>query len=60
MVRISNRQISDSYDYHGAFFFTTYYFLYDSFIRSCFLLFFFCHFSADFYSAFQIPLHNAF
>ena len=43
MVRISNRQISDSYDYHGAFFFTTYYFLYDSFIRSCFLLFFFCH-----------------
>lgn len=27
MVRISNRQISDSYDYHGAFFFTTYYFL---------------------------------
>ena len=44
MVRISNRQISDSYDYHGAFFFTTYYFLYDSFTLP----------------AFQIPLHNAF
>ena len=51
MERISKRQISDSYDYHGAFLFTTYSCLYDSFIRSWFLLFFFCHFYADFYSA---------
>ena len=45
MVRISNRQISDSYDYHGAFFFC---FSFAIFLPTFTL------------PAFQIPLHNAF
>lgn len=61
MVRISNRQISDSYDYHGAFFFTTYYFLYTLLSEAVFFCFSFAIFLPTFtLPAFQIPLHNAF
>ena len=45
----------------GAFFFTTYYFLYDSLSEAVFFCFSFAIFLPTFtLPAFQIPLHNAF
>lgn len=61
MVRISNRQISDSYDYHGAFFSLLIIFYMTLLSEAVFFCFSFAIFLPTFtLPAFQIPLHNAF